>query len=413
MTGAARTGGLFARFGIEIEYMIVDAGSLAVRPLADRLIEAASGAVANEIEQGAIAWSNELALHLVEVKTNGPAGSLDNLDKPFLESIQRANGLLAPFGARLLGSAMHPFMDPARETTLWPHGDNAIYRAFDRLFDSKRHGWANIQSTHLNLPFTNDDEFGRLHAAIRLVLPIIPALAAASPIYDGRPSGLCDARMEVYLANSSRVPSITAGVIPEPVFSVEEYKSAILDKIYRDLAPLDPDGTLCAEWVNARGAIARFERNAIEIRVIDAQETPGADLAVAAAVAGAAKLLADERFSSYDDQKRWDAAPLRNILGDAIRNGEATIIADSDYLRTLGMTGAPHSGWEVWRHLIETIGRFDPSMIAAHRERLEWILAEGTLATRIMRALGSDHSKKHIDRVYHRLADCLEAGTML
>ena len=35
--------GLFEAFGIELEYMIVDGTSLAVRPIADRLLAGTSG----------------------------------------------------------------------------------------------------------------------------------------------------------------------------------------------------------------------------------------------------------------------------------------------------------------------------------------------------------------------------------
>ena len=38
---------------------------------------------------------------------------------------------------------------------------------------------------HVNLPFADDAQFARLHAAIRLVLPLLPALAASSPIAEG------------------------------------------------------------------------------------------------------------------------------------------------------------------------------------------------------------------------------------
>ena len=87
-------------------------------------------------------------------------------------------------------TGMHPWMDPAREFELWPHGDREIYAAFDRIFDCRGHGWANLQSMHLNLPFADDDEFGRLHAAIRALLPLLPALAASSPFADGHARGL-------------------------------------------------------------------------------------------------------------------------------------------------------------------------------------------------------------------------------
>src|SRR5690606_17301416 len=141
-------------------------------------------------------------------------------------------------------------------------------------------GWANLQSVHLNLPFDGDEEFGRLHAAIRLVLPILPALAASSPLKDGHYTGLKDTRLDVYQSNQRKVPSIAGRVVPEQVFTQKDYEEQILQRNYQDIAPYDPEGILQDEWLNSRGAIARFQRNAIEIRVLDIQECPAADLAI-------------------------------------------------------------------------------------------------------------------------------------
>jgi len=408
----SRRFGLFSRYGIEIEYMIVDRVSLRVLPIADWLIRAASGTFDTEVVRGALAWSNELAAHLIEIKTSRPEKSLSGLDAAFRESIHAANAFLERRGARLLGAGMHPFMDPRVETRLWPHGNHDIYETFDRLFDCRRHGWANLQSAHLNLPFANDEEFGRLHAAIRMVLPIIPALAASSPMVEGRFSGWADMRLETYRSNSLRVPSITGAVIPEPVFTMEEYREKILDPIYRDLAPFDPHGILRDEWVNARGAIARFDRNAIEIRLIDAQETPAADLAIAAAVAGAAKLLTEERFSSLASQKALLVEPLADILLNAIRNGEEAVIADARYLAIFGIDGDPITARDIWKFLIERIDRFDHAALSPHRAALDGILTEGTLSSRIVRALRPDASPEKIRSVYRKLGDCLETGSL-
>ncbi len=104
--------------------------------------------------------------------------------------MKRINGVLEPLGARLMPSAMHPWMDPHREMVLWPHENSSIYEAFNRIFDCRGHGWANLQAVHLNLPFRGDAEFARLHAAIRVLLPLLPALAASSPFIDGRLPGL-------------------------------------------------------------------------------------------------------------------------------------------------------------------------------------------------------------------------------
>ena len=54
---------------------------------------------------------------------------------------------------------MHPWMDP-RAASLWPHEYGEVYAAYDRIFDCRRHGWANLQSVHLNLPFADEREFG-------------------------------------------------------------------------------------------------------------------------------------------------------------------------------------------------------------------------------------------------------------
>jgi gamma-glutamyl:cysteine ligase YbdK (ATP-grasp superfamily) len=211
--------GLFEGFGVELEYMIVDRRTLDVRPVADELVPAAAGAPEPEIERGELAWSNELALHLIEFKTNGPTFRLRGLAQRFQESVAEANGLLAALDAMLMPGAMHPWMDPERELMLWPHEYGPVYEGYDRIFGCRGHGWANVQSTHLNLPFANDEEFGRLHGAIRLVLPILPALAASSPIVGGHATGLLDNRLRFYRHHAARIPSVTGQVVPEAVFS--------------------------------------------------------------------------------------------------------------------------------------------------------------------------------------------------
>ena len=213
----------FAGYGIELEYMIVDRETLSVKPIADELLRQAAGADVSELRRGRLAWSNEFVLHLVELKNARPVPALESLGTDFQEEIRYVNRLLDPLGARLMPTATHPWMDPRRETRLWPHRHAEIYRTYDRIFDCKHHGWANLQSMHLNLPFADDIEFARLHAAVRLVLPILPALAASSPVAEGRPTGFADFRMEMYRSHPSRVPSLIGQVIPETVSSRAEY----------------------------------------------------------------------------------------------------------------------------------------------------------------------------------------------
>ena len=147
---------LFAGYGIELEYMIVDRASLDVLAIADKLIHAVAGDYRSEVEQGELAWSNEMVLHVIEIKTNGPAGALEPLPALFQRDITRINELLAPHAACLMPGAIHPWMDPRRDTRLWPHEYNSVYEAYDRIFGCQGHGWSNLQSVHLNLPFAGD-----------------------------------------------------------------------------------------------------------------------------------------------------------------------------------------------------------------------------------------------------------------
>lgn len=405
--------GLFEAVGIELEYMIVDRETLAVRPIADQLLQSLTGHFDMEAEIGNMSWSNELALHVIELKTTDPLPHLQGAEVLFDEQVNRVEQALGPFGARLLPTAMHPLMDPSRELRLWPHGHQDIYAAFHRIFDCRGHGWANLQSIHLNLPFRDDEEFGRLHAAIRLVLPILPGLAASSPMADGRLTGLLDTRVDAYRHNSDRIPSVAGQVVPEPVFSRAEYEEQILAPLYEDLRPHDPLGVLRHEWVNARGCIARFDRMAIEIRLLDMQECPFADIAVAEAVTLAVRLLAEERTSSTSRQRKWPVSSLAAIFTEVVRDADGAVIRDPDYLSTLGFPGVgPSTVRALWRHLI---GRGRREYGGGSDEWTEWFDLfgeQGTLARRICQALGPDPQQPMVKRVYRRLADCLRDGRL-
>jgi len=411
MAASADPLGLFEGYGVEIEYMIVDAHTLDVRPIADRLIEAEHGAIENEIARGAFAWSNELARHVVEIKTNGPVPRLDGLARGFAAETTRIDALLAPHGARLLPTGMHPWMDPAREFELWPYGDREIYAAFDRIFDCRGHGWANLQSAHLNLAFADDDEFGRLHAAARALLPLLPALAAASPFVDGRHEGQLDTRLDVYRHNAGRVPSLAGAVVPEPIFTQADYQ-ALLASLYADLALLDPEGTLQHEWVNARGCIARFDRMALEIRVLDVQECPRADLAIAWAVSRTLRALCDPDPAHQARLRALATAPLADLLARTTAHAERAAVDDADLLRALGLDGAARTAQDVWRALFDRHLAPDRDC-AEHRPALEVLLEEGCLARRIVNRVGEKPTREALTALYRELGDCLREGRLL
>jgi gamma-glutamyl:cysteine ligase YbdK (ATP-grasp superfamily) len=414
-TAAGRLG-LFQGFGIELEYMIVDRETLDVKPVCDELLRSVAGAWVGDVDDGPIAWSNELALHVIELKTNGPAPQLAELPERFAASVRRIDGLLVPLSARLLPTGMHPWMDPFQELRLWPHENDVVYAAFDRIFDCSGHGWANLQSMHVNLPFGDDrspsGEFGRLHAAIRLVLPLLPALAASSPLLEGRASGVPDTRLEVYKSNSRKVPSVSGRIVPEAVFTRADYEREILGRIYADMREHDPEGILRHEWCNARGAIARFDRSAIEIRVLDVQECPRADLAIAALVTAALQALVGERWSPLELQQ---AAPLDGLAEQferGIAQAENAPVLDAQYLGLFGRSGQEWTAGALWSDLARELLPAGSPERAAFGPALDTILAQGPLARRILRALDGDVSRPRLREVYGRLADCLLEGEL-
>ncbi len=399
---------LFQGYGVELEYMIVDAGSLAVRPLCAELLEAVAGEGACDFEDGDVAWSNELQLHVVELKTNGPVDHLD-VAPSFQRSVQRVNGLLAPLGALLMPTGMHPFMDPHRELKLWPHENDEVYRAFDRIFDCRGHGWANLQSAHLNFSFGEDEdadgEFARLHAAIRAVLPLLPALAASSPLVEGRVAGCLDHRLAVYRDNARKVPEVTGRVVPEVARTRAEYDARILAPLHAAMAPHDAEGILRHEWCNARGAIARFDRSAIEIRVLDTQECPAADLGIATLVDAVIRMLVREEHASLDALHALEIDALAAQLGRCIEHAERAEVAYRPLLEALGIEGPCEAG-ALWRSLrARLIEGSSPSTDA-----LDVVLREGPLARRILRALGARVEHAAIVEVYRELSACLDEG---
>jgi gamma-glutamyl:cysteine ligase YbdK (ATP-grasp superfamily) len=399
---------LFSVFGVEIEYAIVDCATLDVKPIADRLLRDRRGAVAGDVARGSITWCNELAAHVVELKTEKPVRALAGVEHAFACEVREINRRLARHGAMLMPTGMHPWMDPDAETRLWPHAYSDVYEHFNRVFDCRGHGWSNVQATQLNLPFGNDSELERLHAAVRLLLPILPALSASTPVVDGELTEWADNRMRAYGTNSARVPSVAGLIVPDNATSRTQYETEVLGGIYRELAPHDPRGVLRHEWSNARGAIVRFDRMAIEIRILDSQECPRADLAILAAISAVLRRLVRGEWSYLNEQQAFSTTALAALLRDAIDRADRATVGDRAYLDALGSgLAAPCDLGSLWRDLLQ---RAMPVVDAAWREPLGVILDRGPLARRIERAAGPRPERSRLAAVYRDLCACLDEG---
>jgi gamma-glutamyl:cysteine ligase YbdK (ATP-grasp superfamily) len=410
---APRRLGAFGGFGVEVEYMIVDRTSLDVRPIADlvlRRLAGEGGPVVAEVTRGDLGWSNELVLHLLELKNPRPARDLGTLAKRLQAEVRATAPLLSDFDARLMPGGMHPWMDPRTETELWPHEGQSVYDAFDRIFDCRRHGWANLQAVHLNLPFCGNDEFARLHAAVRTLLPIIPAIAASSPFAEGRAPGALDYRMEVYRTNSAKIPALAGLVVPDDCTSRAQYEADVLGPMYSAMAEHDPDGLLRHEWLNSRGAIARFDRDAIEIRVADVQENPAVDVALAALLADAARWLYEEEAAPLAALRALETARLAEVLQSCTRAGEEARVRYAPLLRVFGMAGDECSAAALWQRIADALEASGAPHAQLWWAPLQRILSRGTLARRLLAAAGAAPGREALGDVYRRLCDCLHEG---
>ena len=225
-------------------------------------------------------------------------------------------------------------------------------------------------------------------------------------------SGVLDNRLEAYRVNQARVPSIIGQVVPEPVFTADEYRRRILEPMYADVAPLDPAGVLQHEFLNSRGAIARFERSAIEIRMLDVQEAPVGDLAIASLVTEVLKALVNERWAPMERLQRFGVEPLAAVMLRTIRDADEAVVADPDLLTAFGMRGGSCTAGALWRHLANAVAPVPSNGGADLNRALEVILDKGCLARRILTALGPAPSRARIASTYATLCDCLADGRL-
>jgi carboxylate-amine ligase len=279
---------------------------------------------------------------------------------------------------------------------------------YNQIFDCSGHGWSNVQSTHINLPFYDDVEFEKLHAAIRIVLPLIPALFASSPIIEGVVSADKDARLNFYKSNQKEIPEMAGFIIPEQVFTKDDYHERIFSPINAAIKPFDKNGVLDHHFLNSRGAIARFDRNAIEIRLADIQECPQADIGLCAFLIAVLKKLVNGDFATLSAQKSWHESDLLPLLEGGIQNAEEYLISNLEYLQLFGVN-EPISMGLLWKRLFVLS---KDEIQNEHHAAILNVLENGTLSTRILNELKQDLNTDNIIEVYKKLADCLMHNTL-
>jgi glutathione synthase/RimK-type ligase-like ATP-grasp enzyme/gamma-glutamyl:cysteine ligase YbdK (ATP-grasp superfamily) len=398
--------------GMELEYPTVDR-DLNVVSLVEPAFRILAGRGTSDVDLGAVGFSNEIADHVFEIKTQEPMRSLADAEAALAEGIQRFSAVLhAEFGARLLPTGMHPWFDP-RKGKLWTRSGLRVYTTYARLFDVRTHGWMNVHAAHLNLPLGREVDAVAMHTAAALLIPYLPALAASSPMYDGDLQPAVDGRLAWILEHQARIPESCGELVPEYVEGFGDYRKRILAPMYRALDRLPDTGAIRHEFFNTRGAILRFARRAMEIRVLDTQECVKMDVAVAAFVRSSLKHLTQRVAAGRVELP--DHAVLVEDFRACIADGSAARVR-APHLDVERDADGLADARDVLRHLLSCARRTVRKDEAPYLDLAARMVETGTLSERIRAELApvadadDDTFTEAARRIYIELIDCLEAN---
>ncbi len=361
-----------------------------------------------------VAFSNEMIEHHIEIRSVEPVRDFSGLHQRLHRGLQKFNDLLQRLGATLLPGGMHPFLNPETDTCLWDEQESEKFNLYHKIFNSRRHGCANIQSTRLILPYADETEFVTLHNAARLVLPLVPALAAASPICDSIVQSSADTRLLFYSSFHEKFNSIGGDIIPESSHNISDYKQNVLQPITNTIKAADPEGLLTAEWLNARGIVPRFDRHYLELRLVDTQESVFASCAVAALITKTIHYLTLDEQTLIAAQA-FPTETLVSLYHNAITSGEQTEIRNLEYLRLFNMYGGHLSALEFWQGMIERTRITE--QLPEYADFFKLYSREGTMSSRLLKKFnlkrGETLNENKLKKICRELARCLQSNSLL
>ena len=184
--------------GVEEELLLVDAGTHVLVHDAERILAAVDG------------LQPDLYLALVESASPITAGAGEAV-----AALSDARDRARAAGATLLGAGVHP-AGPFGEA---PHFPSERYRAVAEQL----RGLSDRTPTcalHVHVGMPDDDATIRAFNGLREHLPLLQALAANSPFWEGRDSGLASARAQLFRA-------YPRADIPQAFASWDEYQASV------------------------------------------------------------------------------------------------------------------------------------------------------------------------------------------
>lgn len=296
--------------GIEEEFAICDAASLAMVPRFDDLRSAAEARDAVLAES----ISGELIRSEIEIRS-GKGETLREAVEQQRDARRRLFALAAAEGVALGATGTHAFADYREQQFI----DTEHYQrvAAGLQWVAKRN---NSFSLHVHVGVHDADRAVRVCDRLRPVLPTLLALSASSPFYDAMDSGLHSARTQMFTKTFPRCG------VPDAYGSWRAY-SEYVDLLVRTNSIVE----YTQVWWSVR---PHFSFGTVEVRICDAQPTAAESEALSALITACVLQAARDEDDGVGGPGRTDL-PRRLIeenVWRAIRHGMDGPLLD---LRTL------------------------------------------------------------------------------
>ncbi|HWH09896.1 MAG TPA: YbdK family carboxylate-amine ligase [Solirubrobacteraceae bacterium] len=265
-------GGVPWTIGVEEEVMLLDPAGWALTAAIDTVLPGLSDDLARHV--GAETHGSALELR------SGVHGSVAAGISELHDLRAQLAVELAPFGLRAAAAGMHPF-------AVWQDTRISAGERYKVLHGSMRE-LARREPTfalHVHVAVADPEDALRAFNRLRAHLPLLLALSANSPYWQGRDTGLASARTPLFQA----FPRVG---IPRAFADYGEYVEAI-DLLLR--CDAFPEPTFL--WWDVR-LQPRF--GTIEVRIMDAQTTTADSAGLVALVQSLVRLEVEEGFASPD-----------------------------------------------------------------------------------------------------------------
>jgi gamma-glutamyl:cysteine ligase YbdK (ATP-grasp superfamily) len=189
---------------------------------------------------------------------------------------------------------------------------------------------------------------------------------------------------------------VTGDIVPEYASTFGQYKKDVIGKYTNDLARTGANKLLLKkEWVNSRGVIFRFDRKAIEIRIMDEQECIKSDVALSCFVRAALRGLmnSEPEFLPHAVLVQDLKAVIRNGLDAAVHHPKGrTARQVCKYFYNIARSNASEE---------------EKRYLSIVRRRIEYGNLSETLRERVMKGSQRTSVREAIVDVYSELADSL------